>query len=91
MHSVKRMSRGYRVLFPEPPQITTSLRVHPISTAHTPDVEAVALNADAQVTGAGEEEHGPRVAGTDGVGSSRPVVGRLHGRENATRNIGSCR
>src|SRR5439155_26896886 len=76
--------------------MTESLRIHPLSAAHTPgkEAEAALTAADDDVDEAAVEDHDPRVAGIRGVGSRRPVDGRLHvakgmaGREPRATGVG---
>src|SRR6266850_3112491 len=57
--------------------MTESLRIHPLSAAHTPGrVEGGALTVD--VHEANAEVEAPRAAGVGCAGSRRPVEGRLH-------------
>src|SRR6266508_1868854 len=58
--------------------MTESLRIHPLSAAHTPGKEGEGLNVVAHAATA--EVHAPREDGLGGEGSRRPVEGegRLH-------------
>ena len=58
------------------PQITESLSINPLSTAHTPGRERERLIAVARA--ANGDVHDPRDVGIAGGGSRRPVGGRTH-------------